>query len=123
MTKKLLVFTCLPLLLLGCVTSVTNLTATGQPRNSNNLYLVEYQWDTSQQTVKPDSIKPYVVVGFDTYEMRPTLKMTNRWEALVPVPPEKNVITYWFKVDYEYARFGKPGKDSKRSEEYKLYVR
>ena len=123
MTKKLLVFTCLPLLLLGCVTSVTNLTATGQPRNSNNLYLVEYQWDTTQQTVKPDSIKPYVVVGFDTYEMRPTLKMTNRWEALVPVPPDKNVITYWFKVDYEYARFGKPGKDSKRSEEYKLYVR
>jgi len=123
MIKKVLVFACLPLLLLGCVTSVTNLTSTSQPRNPNNLYPIEYQWDTTQQSIRPDSIKPYVVVGFDTYEMRPTLKMTNRWEALVPVPPEKNVIVYRFKVDYEYARFGPPGKASKGSPEYKLYIR
>lgn len=109
--------------LAGCVTTVTNLTATTQPRNPKNLYLIEYQWDTTQQTIRPSSIQPYVVIGFDTYEMRPTLKLTNRWEALVPVPPDKNVITYRFKVDYEYSRFGKPGKASKGSPEYKLYIK
>src|SRR5438552_17536717 len=101
MTKKMLALASLPLLILGCVTSVTNLTATAQPRNPNNLYLIEYQRDTTQQTVKPDSIKPYVVVGFDTYEMRPTLKTSNPSEALVPIPPDKDVTTDWLKVNYE----------------------
>jgi hypothetical protein len=110
-------------LLAGCVTSVTNLTATTQPRNPNNLYLIEYQWDSNQQTIRSDSIKPFVVTGFDTYEMRPTRHMTNRWEVLVPIPPDKNVITYRFKVDYEFSRFGKPGKASKGSPEYKLYIK
>ena len=111
------------LALAGCVTTVTNLTATTQARNPNNLYLIEYQWDTTQQTIRPDSIQPFVVVGFDTYEMRPTLKLTNRWEALVPIAADKNVITYRFKVDYEFRRFGKPGQASKGSPEYKLYIR
>src|SRR5262245_60406547 len=88
------------LFLTGCVTTVTNLTATTQPRNTNNLYLIEYQWDTTEQAIKAKSVKPYVVVGFDTYEMKPTLKLTNRWEVLVPIPPDKNVIDYRFKVDY-----------------------
>jgi hypothetical protein len=123
MMKKLLAFVCVPLLLVGCVTTLTNLTATSQPRSPNNLYLIEYQWDTTEQAIKPDSVKPFVVVGFDTYEMRLTPKMTNRWEVLVPIPPSKDVVNYRFKVDYEYARFGKPGRASKSSEEYKLYIR
>ena len=125
MTKKWIGF-CLLLsavALAGCVTTLTNLTATTQPRNPNNLYLIEYQWDTTQQTIKPRTIQPYVVIGFDTYEMRPTYKMTNRWEALIPIPPDKNVVTYRFKVDYEFARFCKPGKASKASPEYKLYIK
>lgn len=125
MTKKWFGL-CLLLLaaaLAGCVTTVTNLTATTQPRNPNNLYLIEYQWDSNEQTIKQDTIKPFVITGFDTYEMRPTMKMTNRWEVLVPVPADKNVITYRFKVDYEYGRFGKPGKASKGSPEYKLYIK
>ena len=107
MTKKWIGF-CLLLsavALAGCVTTLTNLTA------------------TTQQTIKPRTIQPYVVIGFDTYEMRPTYKMTNRWEALIPIPPDKNVVTYRFKVDYEFARFGKPGKASKASPEYKLYIK
>lgn len=110
-------------ILAGCVTTVTNLTSTTQARNANNLYLIEYQWDTTQQTVRHDSIQPFVVVGFDTYEMRPTRRMTNRWEALVPVAADKSVITYKFKVDYEFNRFGGPGKASKNSPEYKLYIK
>ncbi len=125
MTKKWIGLSLLlaAVMITGCVTTVTNLTSTTQPRNPNNLYLIEYQWDTTQQTIRPQSIQPYVVVGFDTYEMRPTLKLTNRWEALVPIAADKGVITYKFKVDYEFARFGKPGKASKASPEYKLYIK
>lgn len=111
------------LVLGGCMTTVTNLTPTTEMRNPDNLVRIEYQWDTTQQTIRPESIRPFVVVGFDTYEMQPTLKMTNRWEALVPVPPDKNVINYHFKVDYEFRRFGDIGKASKTSEEYKLYIK
>ena len=112
MTKKWIGLCLLAALLVGCATTVTNITSTAQPRNANNQYLIEFQWDTSEQAVIPDSVQPYVVTGFDTYEMRPVLRMTNRWEALVPIGPEKNVITYRIKVDYEYGRFGKPGKAS-----------
>ena len=124
MMKRLLGLVVLPVLLLaGCTTTLTNLTATSQPRNPKDLYLIEYEWDTTQQTVKPDTIQPFVVVGFDSYEMRQTPKMTNRWEALVPVPQDKDVLVYRFKVDYEYNRFGSPGKSSKSSPEYKLYIK
>src|SRR6185436_16269881 len=100
MMKRLLGLVVLPVLLLaGCTTTLTNLTATSQPRNPKDLYLIEYEWDTTQQTVKPDTIQPFVVVGFDSYEMRQTPKMTNRWEALVPVPQDKDVLVYRFKVD------------------------
>jgi hypothetical protein len=121
--KKLLALCLLPMLLAGCVTSsITNLTASQQPRNPNNQYLIEYEWDTNQQAVRPESITPYVVAGFDIYEMRPTPRMSNRWEALIPVPPDKNFITYHFKVDYEYNKFGGVGKSSVISPEYRLNI-
>ena len=123
MMKKLLALVVAPVLLIGCTTTLTNLTATSQPRNPKGLYLIEYEWETTEQTIKPDSVEPYVVVGFDTYKMTQTLKLTNRWEAFVPAGPDKDVINYKFKVDYEYARFGKPGKASKSSPEYKLYIK
>jgi hypothetical protein len=107
----------------GCATTVTNITSSTQPRNPNNQYLIEFQWTTTEQAVIPDSVQPYVVTGFDTFEMRPVMRMTNRWETYVPVPPDKNVLIYHFKVDYETRAFGKPVKRSKNSEDYKLYVK
>ena len=113
----------LPVFLAGCAdVTLTNLTPTQQPRNPTGQYLVEMKLDSTQQTLRPESIKPNVVVGFDTYPMRPQLKMTNRWEALVPIPPSTNVINYHFKVDYDYNKFGKPGQDSRRSPQYKLEI-
>ena len=114
----------LALSLAGCAsTTVTNLTATQQPRNPNNLYLIEYQWDTTRQSVRPDSIKPVVISGFETYEMRPVFNMSNRWEALVPIPADKNSFNYSFKVEYEYNRFGKPGRSNVRSPDYTLSIK
>ena len=124
MIMRSLAVIALPLLLLGCVSNtLTNLTATSQPKNPKNLYLIEYQWDSNEQALVPDSIKPYVLVGFDSYEMQKTPKMTNRWEVLIPVPPDKDSVIYRFKVDSEYLGFGERRKSSKSSPEYKLYIR
>jgi len=118
----------LPLLLLagllaGCAdVTLTNLTPTQEPRNPNGQYLIEMKMDTTQQTLRPESVRPYVVVGFDSYPMKHQLKMVNRWEALVPIPPGTNVINYHFKVEYDYNKFGKAGQDSLRSSQYKLEV-
>ncbi len=120
--KKFLPFL-LVSLLAACVTSkVTNLTSTKQPRNANNQYLVEYEWDTNQQTLRPDTITPYVVIGMETFPMRQTPKMTNRWETFISVPPGKKSVIYKFKIDYDYNRFGKPGKSSFTTSEYKLEI-
>lgn len=113
----------LPALLAGCAdVTLTNLTPTQEPRNANGQYLIEMKMDSTQQSLRSESVKPNVVVGFDSYPMRPQLKMTNRWEALVPIPTGTNVINYHFKVDYEYNKFGKPGQDSMRSSQYKLEI-
>ena len=123
MCRHFLPLLLLSLLVAGCTTSkVTNLTPTREPRNANHLYLVQYQWNSDQQTLRPDTITPYVVIGFDFYPMRRTPKMTNRWEAYIPVPADQKSITYKFKVDYEYNRFGKRGKGSQFSPDYKLQI-
>lgn len=121
--KKWFSLCLLSALLAGCAdVTLTNLTPTQQPRNPNGQYLVEMKLDSTQQTLRSESIKPSVVVGFDAYPMRPQLKMTNRWEALVPIPTGTNVINYHFKVDYDYNKFGKPGQESLRSTQFKLTV-
>ena len=111
------------LVLTGCATSrITNLTVSRQPRNPSGVYPVEFAWDSSQQTLIEGSIKPYVVVGFDFYPMRPALHIRNRWETVIPVAPDKNTVTYHFKVDYEYRSFGKPEKSSRLSPDYRLDI-
>jgi len=114
----------LPLFVLSCATSqITNLTPSSYARNPSGQYMIEMEIDTTQQTLIASSIAPVVVVGFETYPMRPTKKTVNRWEASVPIPGNKESIVYHFKVNYEYHRFGKPGKGSLLSQEYKLTIK
>lgn len=122
--KTLLVATLLGLLVAGCGENlITNLTPTQYTRNETGQYLVELKLDSQQQTLRIDSVQPYAVVGFNEYKMRPTHKMTNRWETYVPVPPGKDSILYHFKLNYQYNRFGKPGDGSILSPEYKMIVK
>ena len=126
LTMKRVVPACLlGLLIASCATKViTNLTPSQLPRDPSGQYLVELKLDSKQQSLRPDSITPKVVSGFNTYPMRPTLRMTNRWEALVPVPANQDAFLYHFKVDYEYNKFGnKPGQGSLTSEQYKLTIK
>jgi hypothetical protein len=121
MLKKFLTLS-LPLLLVGCASNFTNLTPTRQVRNTENLYPVEVQFDSRQQTLHWQSIKPYVQVGDQTLPLRPTPKMNNRWEGLVPVPADRTNVQYRYKFDYEYEAFGPAQKDSALSKNYNLKI-
>jgi len=122
MLKKLLPLVFAPLLLAGCTATFTNLTPLQQSRNANNLYPVEVALTTRQQSLRWETIRPRIVVGNDSYAMRPTLLMTNRWEGLVPVPAGEKVVHYRYRFDYDYNTFGTPKGDSSLSPEYTLRV-
>jgi len=123
MANKCLFLLGLPLLLAGCAGTLTNLTPLQQDRNANNLYQVEVALASRQQSLRRDSICPYVVVGSDFYAMRPTLMMLNRWETLVPVPAGVNTVHYNFKFDFEYATLRGRKSDSVKSRSYTLQIR
>ena len=103
----------LPVLLLaGCSTTFTRLSPLQQPRNPNNLYPVEVQFNSPQQSLRWESIKPHVLVNGVAYDLHPVPMLDNRWEGWVNVPPDSNGVTYRFKFDYLYNAFGsqpKPG--------------
>jgi hypothetical protein len=109
--KKLLPL--LPVLLLtGCTATFTRLTPLEQPRNPNNLYPVEVQFNSPQQSLRWDSLKPYVMVNGDLYPLRQVQLVQNRWEGFVPVPPGTNTVNFRFKFDYLYNSFNSPPQPS-----------
>lgn len=122
MLKKCLSLLALPLLIAGCASHFTNLTPRQQLRNENSFYPVDVAFKSQQQSLRWDSIRPYVLVGTNFYAMRPTLLMNNRWETLVPVPPGTNLVRYRFKFDFEYNAFARRKTDSATSAEYSLQI-
>ena len=122
MSKKSLPVLCLSLLLAGCASHITNLTPQQQVRNANNLYPVEASFNTRQQTVRWPSIHPQILVGSESYDMRPTPIMTNRWEGLIPVPPGTSLVHYRYKFEFQYNKMGKPGSDTALSPKYTLRI-
>src|SRR5712671_3943155 len=122
MLKKLLPLLLIPLLFAGCQATLTNLTPQTRVRNPDNLYMVEVALASRQQSLRWESIKPQVVVGSDFYPMRPTKLMTNRWEALLPLPSNVNTVPYRYKIDFTYNALGAPRSDSALSKEYTLRV-
>jgi hypothetical protein len=122
MFKKSLPLLFLSLLLAGCATQLTNLTPVQQLRDTNNLYRVEVAFNSRQQTIRWQSIEPKIVVGTESYEMRPTPLMTNRWEGLIPVPAGTSIVHYHYRFDYQYNRMGNPGKDNSISRDYTLRI-
>jgi len=112
-----------PLLLVGCATSsITNLTPTVQPRNPEGTYPVEAIWKSNQQSLKADTVTPYVLIGLESYPMQPTPLVKHRWGVEIPIPADQNHIYYRFKFDYQYR--GMPGSrsDSMLSEEFRLDI-
>ena len=122
MMKKLLPLVLLPLMLAGCATTFTNLTSLRQPRNANNLYMVEVAFTTRQQSLQWETIQPQVVVGSEFIPMHATPLMKNRWEALIPVPAGAREVRYQYKFDFQYNAFGPRQTDSARSPGYVLRI-
>ena len=123
MRKFALIAAVCALVFTGCINSrITNLTTTRQPRNPSGVYPVEFVWDSNQQSIIDGSLKPVVVIGFDTYPMRPALDIANRWETVIPMPAGQNFTVYHFKVDYMYRDFGPAQKSSRLSPSYRLDI-
>jgi hypothetical protein len=120
--RKLLFLASL-LLLAGCTSTITNLTPGQLPRNSTGLYPVEVAWTSREHVIKHESIKPYVIIGTEAYPMRVTPIVSNRWETLIPVPADQNIVNYRFKVDYLQLRMPEARMNSKLSPEYKLQIK
>ena len=122
MFKKSLPLLALSLLMAGCATQLTNLTPLQQSRDTNNLYRVEVAFNSRQQTIRWQSIQPKIIVGRESYEMRPTPYMTNRWEGLIPVPKDTSLVHYRYRLDFRYNRMGPAGNDNAISREYTLRI-
>jgi len=111
------------LFLAGCkTTTVTNLTPSQLVRNPSGLYPFEMAWESKQQSLRKNSLTPYVIIGLESYPMRPTPVVINRWETLVPIPPDQKLIHYRYKVDYEYNSIPQPRANSKLSPPYRLEI-
>ncbi len=122
MTKNFLPLLVLPLLVAGCST-VTNLTPRAQERAENNMYPVEMKWVSKQHALRPETVRPVVMVGSEAIPMKPVPVVKNRWEAFVPIAPDQKEVRYKFKVDYEVSGIPVPKKDSKQSVEYKMEIK
>jgi hypothetical protein len=122
MTKTLLPLLVLPLLVAGCST-VTNLTPRAQERSENNMYPVEMKWVSKQHALKPETVRPQVMVGTQAYPMQPVPIVKNRWEAFIPVAPDQKEVRYQYKVDYEYSGIPSARKDSKLSPQFKMEIK
>ena len=110
------------LCLSGCATTITNLTPSNLPRNGNSLYPFEVTFETSQTSMREDTLKPYVMIGENIYPMQPVQMVKNRWETLVPIPASTNYLYYRYKFDYTYDRIPKPSSSSRLSTTYKLEI-
>jgi len=122
MWKKYLLILPAILALTGCTSMTTNVSATRQPRNPENLYPVEVKFDSRQQALRWDSVQVTVMVGKETYPMRRTHLMNNRWEGLIPVPAGEKSVSYFYKFNYDYTDFGRISKGTVASRTYKLQI-
>lgn len=109
--------------LTGCTSStIVNLTPSQQPRNDTGLYLMEAEWHSNQRSINYDTLTPKVVVGTNEYNMRQTQLLTNRWEALVPVPKDEKYLNYHYKFDFKFTTVPAKLNDSKVSPPYQLKI-
>ena len=107
----------------GCsTTAITNLTPSQLPRKESGQYQFAAEYSTRQQSLVKESMEAYVIVGNDQYPMQRTPMLTNRWETLVPIPLEQDVVTYRFRFNYEYRAIPDRRSDSRESKYYQLFL-
>jgi len=114
----------LGLVLTGCVsTTVTRLTPQHVSRSHDNMYPVEVAFESTQQSLRWETLSATVFVGNQEFIMTRTPMMTNRWETLIPVPAGTKNIEYRVKFTFDYNAFGvPPQEDTALSKIYKLQI-
>jgi len=110
------------MLLAGCTTTITNMTPSQTQRATTGLYPFSVAWDSSQQSVVPDSVQAYVLVGTNLYPMQRTPLVRERWETVVPVPADRDILNYQYKFDYQYLTIPKRQANSVMSKPYQLKI-
>lgn len=109
--------------LTGCTTpSITNLTPSRLPRKENAQYAFSVEYATRQSTILKDTFKAYVIVGNDRYPMERTPLLDNRWETLVPIPPQQEAISYRYRFEYEYKAIPVPKVEVRDTKPYQLII-
>jgi hypothetical protein len=74
--------------------------------------------------VRENSFKPLVVVNsYETYPMRSVPLVSDRWEAYIPVPADKDMVLYHYKFDFLDDHIGGPRANSMMSRDYELHVK
>ncbi|HOW68164.1 MAG TPA: hypothetical protein P5186_10195 [Candidatus Paceibacterota bacterium] len=122
MLRKIFLMGMLIGLTAGCRTTMTNLTPSQVARNNTGLYPFEVIWDTTQQSIREETLKASVVLGEEVYPMQRTPKLNNRWEAFIPVPADKSVISYRYRFDYEYLSIPNRRQNSRLTPQYQLQI-
>ena len=122
MMKKILMLLALPAVLAGCTSSITNLTPSRLPRNSDGTYRIEAGWSTREHAIREESVTPLVMVGTEFYPMTPEKVVTDRWEAFVPVSASQQLLHYRFKFDFVRDTISTPQPDSRLSQVYSLEI-
>ena len=121
--KKLIPLLLVGALVGGCSTTITNLTPKQTHKTPSNLYTLEAAFNSRQQSLRWESLKPQVVIDDKFYPMRLTKLMTNRWETVVPISPGNKIVYYRYKFDFNYNAFGAPPQgDSAMSKKYRLQI-
>lgn len=112
------------LLTTGCVsTTVTRLTPRSLDRSPDNYYPIEVSLTSTQQSLRWETLQASVLVGSQSYPMTLTPQMTNRWEAMIPVPAGTKEIDYRVKFVFDYNAWGvPPQEDTALSKVYKLQI-
>jgi hypothetical protein len=107
----------------GCSTTViTNLTPSRLPRKESGQYQFAAEYSTRQQSLIKESMEAYVIIGNEQYPMQRTPMLTNRWETLVPISTEDDVITYRFRFNYDYRGIPERRSNSRESKYYQLIL-
>jgi hypothetical protein len=116
----------LAVLLAGCVTTsvntITNLTPSRLPRKETGLYAFSVEFDSRQRTLLHETMRVYVVVGEEYYEMERTPLTPHRWETLVPVPATQDLVNYRYRFDYDYKAIPTVQSTSRETRVYQLII-
>jgi len=120
--KKFVLLIALGAVVTGCAPNYVNLTPRQLPRTPESVHPFEVQWGTPRTGANNAEVKAYVVVAGDFYPMRRIPNTVDRWEARVPLPPDRASVPYYYKFDYTYPGSPHRVSASDRSPEYHVTV-